>query len=186
MKECSVAAIFKHWDFGKFVFSKKCEKNKLTGIKNQNSWPNYIPSHWGSYQQIMAFIMARPLLSVSTGLSQTSWQWLNGQRSRGKNLDASEPVGRPFVLNKRGRLCCAWPCSLVYSGLSCLLSFLLFFLFIFPHLIAPLFHCPVASKVLIFSTCCRTIKRNYKTVRCGKQSSVRVAAVARGHYGGPC
>lgn len=135
---------------------------------------------------LMVFTVARSVLSMSTGLSQTSWQWLNRQWSRGENLDASEPVGRPFVLNKRGRLCCAWPCSLVYSGLHCLLSFLLSFRFIFPHLIAPLFHCPVASKVLMFSTCCQTIKRDYKTVCCEEQSSVRVAAVAGGHYGGPC
>lgn len=37
----SVAAILKLWDLGKLVFVKKCEKNKLTGIKNQNSWPNW-------------------------------------------------------------------------------------------------------------------------------------------------
>ncbi len=79
-----------------------------------------------------------------TVLSQTSWQWLNRQWSRVKNLDASEPVGWPIVLNKRGRLCCAWPCNIVYSGPRCLLSFLLFFVHIpisyhssFPTVLSP-------------------------------------------------
>ncbi len=64
-------------------------------------------------------------------------------------------------------LCLALQHCLLWTALFIIVSP---FLCSYSHILSLIFpHCPVASKVLTFSSCCRTIKHNYKTVRWGEK-----------------